>query len=104
MHLRSHGMALAMAIVCYGKSVTPLQKTTKPGWGVLVKAKHCKAEGVGFEPTVRQALQRFSRPSRSAAPAPLRKNQRFKALIFPDVDWQRTAALPAGPLRSESRQ
>ena len=29
------------------------------------------AEGVGFEPTVAQALQRFSRPPRSSSPAPL---------------------------------
>ena len=30
------------------------------------------AEGVGFEPTVRSRVQRFSRPPRSTAPAPLR--------------------------------
>ena len=30
------------------------------------------AEGVGFEPTVRLNVQRFSRPSRSTTPAPLR--------------------------------
>src|SRR5690606_25621028 len=31
------------------------------------------AEGEGFEPSVRLRAQRFSRPSRSATPAPLRK-------------------------------
>src|SRR5690606_21582533 len=30
------------------------------------------AEGVGFEPTVRSRVQRFSRPPRSTAPASLR--------------------------------
>lgn len=30
------------------------------------------AEGVGFEPTVRLHVQRFSRPPRSTAPASLR--------------------------------
>ena len=31
------------------------------------------AERVGFEPTVRSRVQRFSRPPRSTTPAPLRK-------------------------------
>src|SRR4029453_4136846 len=39
------------------------------------------AERVGFEPTVRLPVQRFSRPSRSTTPAPLR---------------QRSCSLPAG--------
>jgi hypothetical protein len=33
------------------------------------------AERVGFEPTVRLPVQRFSRPSRSTTPAPLRRNK-----------------------------
>ncbi len=34
--------------------------------------KDLLAEGVGFEPTVRSRVQRFSRPPRSTTPAPLR--------------------------------
>ena len=40
------------------------------------------AERVGFEPTVVQVPQRFSRPPRSTTPAPLRKFLKFLIIIF----------------------
>jgi hypothetical protein len=47
------------------------------------------AEGVGFEPTVRSRVQRFSRPPRSTAPASLRATlqllgRRSGSLLPPD--------------------
>jgi hypothetical protein len=50
-----------------------VQKTTKGrGLGNRLKINKLLAERVGFEPTVRLPVQRFSRPSRSTTPAPLR--------------------------------
>jgi hypothetical protein len=39
------------------------------------------AEGVGFEPTVRSRVQRFSRPPRSTAPASLRGADRVSGRV-----------------------
>ena len=43
------------------------------------------AEGVGFEPTVPAKVQRFSRPPRSATPAPLRCDSFLPAVARPHV-------------------
>ena len=43
---------------------------------VSVQRPDCMAEREGFEPSVRVSVQRFSRPSRSTTPAPLRINIR----------------------------
>jgi hypothetical protein len=40
-------------------------------WAERVSPRGVLAEGVGFEPTVRSRVQRFSRPPRSTAPASL---------------------------------
>ncbi len=44
------------------------------------------AERVGFEPTVRLPAQRFSRPSRSTTPAPLRGTRQTWSQVARNID------------------
>ena len=56
------------------------------------------AEGVGFEPTVTQAPQRFSRPPRSTTPAPtticsVPRPYQPLAVVCPSGHWPRTTCV-----------
>ena len=55
------------------------------------------AEGVGFEPTVRSRVQRFSRPPRSTTPAPLREVIRLSRTARRVRPGPAGAKLPQGP-------
>ena len=54
------------------KAGVSVQTDKKPRSSQLLLTQKELAERVGFEPTVRLPVQRFSRPSRSTTPAPLR--------------------------------
>src|SRR5579862_273222 len=63
------------------------------------------AEGVGFEPTVPLRAQRFSRPPRSTAPAPLRWGpvSRFAARGSGGADNNRTGHAVKAAVRAAVR-
>ena len=60
-------MLIDLALLVTKKQRVPQALKTSP----LMQHVSFETERVGFEPTVGQALHRFSKPGRSAAPAPL---------------------------------